>query len=197
MFDTFFLEAYDEKDAEAGPTASCSSPGTSPSVLANGEGGMSVSGGRLVVGLFVGGVLFCACAPGTPMLGHERCLYMPTVEECQSAAASLIDDFCLRNCVIDQCRRGQALCGAEVVAYCDKLAAKDPTGHTGGYVASGPQTCEMPKRYVNWCQIEQSPRCQELSMVHERAHACGWHHKDGKGVPGPDGKISGCELPDH
>jgi hypothetical protein len=31
-------------------------------------------------------------ALGTPMLGHENCRYMPTVEECQSAATSSITD---------------------------------------------------------------------------------------------------------
>jgi len=152
---------------------------------------------RLVVGFVAGGVLVCACASGTPMLGYDRCRYLPTVEDCQMAAAYLIDDTCLRNCVIEQCARGQVVCGAEVVAQCDKLAAAHPKGHTGGYVVPGPQTCEMPKQYVNWCQIEQSPRCQELSMVHERAHACGWHHEDGKGVPGEDGEISGCKPLHH
>ena len=121
---------------------------------------------------------------------------MPTVEDCQATAASLITDKCLRDCVIDQCRRGQTVCGAEVVATCSKRTLEQPTKPPAGYVFDKGQTCEMPKRYVDWCQIEQSPRCQELSMVHERAHACGWHHGEGMGVPGDDGQILGCKSPD-
>jgi hypothetical protein len=131
------------------------------------------------------------------MLGHENCRYMPMVEDCQSAAHNHITDPCLLACVIDQCRNGLNLCGVSVVAKCSELSLENSDGETGGYVYDGPQTCEMPKKWVNWCQIEQSPRCQELSMVHERAHACGWRHGQGKGVPGDDGVISGCKSPDH
>ncbi len=138
-------------------------------------------------------VCVLSCWEGTPMLGNERCRYMPTVEACQSTAASTITDFCLRNCVIEQCKRGQVVCGAEVVAICAQRSVEQPEGEKGGYVLPGPQTCEMPKRYVDWCQVDQSPRCQELSMVHERAHACGWHHEQGKGVPGQRGRIWGCQ----
>jgi hypothetical protein len=72
-------------------------------------------------------ILSCSIFGGTPMLGHERCLYMPTVEDCQSAA-DLITDKCLRDCVIDQCRRGQAICGAEVVALCAIRSLENPEG---------------------------------------------------------------------
>lgn len=153
---------------------------------------------RLGLLLAVSASCVLSCIEGTPMLGAERCRYMPTVEECQGAAASLITDKCLRDCVIDQCRRGQVVCGAEVVAKCsEKSLASPQNSKKGGYVQEGPQTCEMPRGYVDWCQIDQSPRCQELSMVHERAHACGWRHNDGMGVPGDDGIIWGCKSPDH
>src|SRR6185436_5068839 len=121
-------------------------------------------------------VLPASCSSGTPMLGSETCNHMPTVEDCQATADNLITDKCLRDCVIDQCRRGQAVCGAEVVATCAERSFENPQGKKGGYVLRGTQTCEMPKKWVNWCQIEQSPRCQDLSMLHERCHACGWHH---------------------
>lgn len=155
---------------------------------------MSARGGMLV--LMVSSVCTVSCFEGTPMLGHERCHYMPSVEECQTAAASLITEKCLRDCVIDQCSKGQTLCGAEVVAQCSERSVGNLKGRKGGYVFDKAQTCEMPKRWVDWCQIEQSPRCQELSMVHERAHACGWHHREGKGVPGDEGRIVGCSSPD-
>src|SRR5829696_6252075 len=142
-------------------------------------------------------VCVLSCFGGTPMLGHENCKYMPTVEDCQAAANSLITDKCLRNCIIDQCRKGLTLCGAQVVAECSKGSAGHPEGEKAGYVVRGPQTCKMPKKWVNWCQLPQSPRCQELSMLHERAHACGWHHNEGKGVPGQDGEIPRCKAPDH
>jgi hypothetical protein len=150
--------------------------------------------------LFLMGALWlpsCSVRASTPMLGHENCDYLPSVEDCQETASRLITDDCLRDCVIEQCSKGLALCGAEVVARCSELALEHPEGKTGGYVLAGPQTCEMPKKYVNWCQVEQSPRCQELSMVHERCHACGWRHGQGKGVPGDDGEIRGCKSPDH
>lgn len=156
---------------------------------------MKIPGAPLLFAISAGCAL--SCAASTPMLGHDRCEYLPTVEGCQSTADYLITDPCLRDCVIDQCRRGQAICGADVVAECSELALQHPPNPPGGYVRPGPQTCEMPKRYVSWCQVDQSPRCQELSMVHERAHACGWLHHGGKGVPGQDGKIRGCKSPDH
>jgi hypothetical protein len=152
----------------------------------------------------VGGGLFLiiavcvlSCFGGTPMRGHDNCRYMPSVEDCQSAAGSLITDKCLRDCIIDQCRGGLTLCGAHVVAACSLRSIEHPEGEKAGYVVRGAQTCNMPKKWVNWCQLPQSPRCQELSMVHERAHACGWRHDEDKGVPGDDGEISGCKSPDH
>jgi hypothetical protein len=90
-----------------------------------------------------GGLLFlmsamwlvsCSVFAGTPMLGHENCRYMPTVEECQSAAHSHITDPCLLGCVIDQCRNGLNLCGAGVVATCSALRLNHPESETGGYV---------------------------------------------------------------
>jgi hypothetical protein len=85
------------------------------------------------------------------MRGHDNCKYMPTVEECQSEATSSITDSCLLACVIDQCRGGLNLCGADVVATCSILELKHPEYPTAGYVRKGPQTCEMPKKWVNWC----------------------------------------------
>jgi hypothetical protein len=163
--------------------------------LAEEGDGMKIPVGRLVFGMAA--VCVLSCRGVTSMLGSDRCSYMPTVEDCQSAAASLITDQCLRDCVIGQCRRGQVVCGAEVVARCSEIAVETAPYPPAGYVTPESQTCEMPKNYIAWCQLEQSPRCQELTMVHERAYACGWHHKGGKGVPGDDGKIIGCQPPDH
>jgi hypothetical protein len=131
------------------------------------------------------------------MLGHENCKYLPTVEECQTAANSLITDKCLRDCIIGQCRKGLTLCGAHVVAECSLRSLENPDSEKAGYVVRGPQTCEMPKKWVNWCELPQSPRCQEQSMLHERALACDWHHNESKGVPGQDGRIWACKAPDH
>jgi len=157
---------------------------------------MTARGGRLVFAMSIVGVLSCSEIRGHSMKGGEKCLYMPTIEECQSAAASLITDECLRDCVIKHCKEGYAFCGEKVMATCSKLTREHPEGETGGYVYPGTQTCERPKPYVNWCQIGQSPPCQALSMVHERAHACGWDHGDGMGVPGDDkGRIIGCKSP--
>jgi hypothetical protein len=153
------------------------------------SGVRAVSGGLFFL---ISAMLFLSCSTfvGTPMLGHEYCRNLPTVEECQAEAARLITDHCLRDCIIDQCRKARPHCNAQVVAKCSELSATHAEGRTGGFVPRGPQTCERPGKELNWCQVEQSPRCQAQAMVHEAAHMCGWHDAEvGKGVPGEDGRF--------
>src|SRR5262249_40209751 len=96
--------------------------------------------------------------------------------------------------VVKQCEKGETVCAADTMEACAGLTNEHLGGDTAGFVPPGPQTCVEPKKAVHWCQIDEDPRCQELSMVHERAHACGWHHRDGKGVPGAaEGKVFGCK----
>ena len=147
---------------------------------------MKIPWGRLVSSISVVSFLSCSVFVGTPMLGHEHCHNLPTVEGCQETAASLIKDPCLLACIINQCRKAEPHCNATAVADCSRLSLKHPEGKTGGYVPPGPQTCERPGEEIYWCQLDQSPRCQEQSMVHELAHMCGWHHGDGQGVPGDE-----------
>jgi hypothetical protein len=132
----------------------------------------------------------CWASVGTPMLGHEHCRYTPSVEECQGAASRLITEHCLRDCIIDQCRKAVPNCNAKAVAECARRSSEHVDGKTGGFVPLGPQTCLLPGNEVNWCQLDQSPDCQAYSMVHELAHMCGWHDGEaGFGVPGEGGSF--------
>lgn len=147
--------------------------------------------------LSCGAVLLASCSVvnGRPMKGSDKCRYMPTIEECQGEAARLITDEGLKRCVIRQCEFGIATCTDKDMEECAEHRKKYSDGDVAGLVPPRGQTSEDPLRSVKWCQIDQHPWCQTQSMVHERAHACGWHHHDGKGVPGNDGPIQGCKWP--
>lgn len=125
------------------------------------------------------------------MPGSDRCRYLPTVEACQ-ATAERIEDYCLRDCVIHLCRVGKPLCDKTVRLNCVVRTEAHAQGEVGGWVDPGPQSCEQPAEEFSWCERPYSPHCQELSAVHELAHACGWHHKDGKGVPGDEDGVLKC-----
>jgi hypothetical protein len=139
-----------------------------------------------------GAVLLVSCASmGTPM--HGTCRHMPTVEACQAAADKYITDDCLRNCVRHLCVEGTAKCGAEeeIPGYCALRQRAD--GVTGGYVPKPkqvgeendpPRTCTLPRKKMDWCELDISPTCASQMMVHELSHACGWPEYGGKGVPG-------------
>lgn len=130
----------------------------------------------------------CASTHGTPMRGSADCRYVPSVEDCWEVA-DRIEDFCLKSCVIHKCRGNvKLLCDEPIDLECVDRS-KQSGGDVGGFVRRGPQTCELPKEEVNWCQLQRSPPCQALMMVHELAHACGWHHFEGKGVPGDTGEL--------
>lgn len=157
--------------------------------------------------LLSGVVLLAACEAinGTPMKRSEFCRYMPSKEECQHEADRLITDDCLKTCVITQCSTGQNVCAADTMAQCAKRTSevreetKNPNATIAGYVPPPElrgQTCTHPYPAVNWCQVSQPQRCQVLTMLHERAHACGWKHNDGQGVPGDEGGkgVLGCKF---
>ena len=65
------------------------------------------------------------------MLGHEHCRNLPTFEECQNTAASLISDPCLRDCIIGQCRRAEPICAASAQSSCAVLSSRHAVGRTG------------------------------------------------------------------
>lgn len=135
------------------------------------------------------GTVSCASLNGTPMRGSADCRYVPSVEDCW-AAADRIEDFCLKSCVIRLCRGdGRVVCNESVQEQCVERAVGNTTGSVGGFVRRGPQTCEVPKEEVNWCQLPRSLPCQALIMIHELAHACGWHHFQGQGIPGDEGSV--------
>ncbi len=41
--------------------------------------------------------------------------------------------------------------------------------------------------------VNGTPPCQAKMMVHELAHACGWRHGDGQGVPAHDGSVTSIQ----
>jgi hypothetical protein len=136
-------------------------------------------------------VLLVSCFPlGPPM--HGNCRYMPTIKECQGAANRYITDDCLRKCIRRLCVVGKAKCGEDEDEPLRCATRKKEGDDVGGYVppwkvGDPPRWCEQPREEFSWCEIPKSPPCQEKNMVHELAHACGWHHGDGQGVPGNDG----------
>ena len=135
-------------------------------------------------------LLSCSSLLGTPMRSIGNCRYVPSVEDCQ-AAADRITDLCLRTCVLHLCRVGRPVCDKRTKLRCARRAQDLPNGEPGGWVADDrPRTCEQPKEEVNWCELPRSPPCQAQMMAHELAHACGWHHKDGNGVPADTGEFA-------
>ncbi|MDC0713459.1 hypothetical protein POL68_33655 [Stigmatella sp. ncwal1] len=134
------------------------------------------------------------CAhPGTPM--HSSCRELPTLEECQAAAQTIAHD-CLRQCVELQCSGVKINCQSEAI---QKNCRENNNASEGlislGYVirfSNRPTSCNNPSTEINWCE-EPAPRdCRAKAMAHELAHACGWSHGQGYGVPADDGKLS-CE----
>ena len=115
----------------------------------------------------------------------ETCRYVPPIQYCE-AAAQQITDTCLRDCVVNLCTNAKVVCTGDVtVAECAKT--DDFGNKKGGFVLPREprQTCLDPVKEINWCQVSTPPKCQELTMVHELAHACGWkENTTGFGVPG-------------
>src|SRR3954468_15131756 len=122
-------------------------------------------------------VLSCSVFVGTPMQGN--CRYLPSVEECHGAADRYITDDCLRTCIRRLCSVGKTICDAPVQLYCATRQAEG--AEVGGYVPpptayEASRSCTQPREEINWCQRPLTPPCQEQNMIHELAHACGWHH---------------------
>ena len=140
-----------------------------------------------------GAVLLVSCLAfvGTPM--HGKCRYLPSVQECQDAANHYIEDECLLDCIRHLCVVGRPKCDADedIPNYCTTHKPA-PGKDVGGYVPEPllyeVRSCTEPTENIDWCQLPLSPPCQSSNMVHELAHACGWHHNEGKGVPNNDGR---------
>jgi len=125
------------------------------------------------------------CIPPTPMRS-STCTRLPSVEQCLGVSWSITDD-CLRKCVQAQCKGATVKCGD---AYTELKCIPKGNGRVGGFVPPRGQTCSIPWDEVNWCDLPLSSHCRARAMVHELAHTCGWHHKDGHGVPGDHGEDS-------
>src|SRR5215210_4489677 len=127
--------------------------------------------------LLMRAMLSMSCkAFGHPMYNGRVCRHLPSVEECQEAAAT-IRDPCLRNCVIQQCRLAKPACDAATKQGCaERSRLHSNRGQTGGYTDRGPQTCKEPVQEIHWCELPLSRKCRADAMAHELAHSCGWTH---------------------
>lgn len=149
--------------------------------------------GRLCSSVLVG--VLAACEgynpfASTPMPNEQNCQYVPDIELCKSEADN-ITDTCLHDCVMNLCTNAKIVCDADAGIECAKTSPSDPPGGSKvGFVWPNGQTCQNPWNEINWCQRSISADCQTKNMVHELAHACGWHHDGGFGVPGDNGVIS-------
>ena len=137
-------------------------------------------------------VLLVSCFPtGTPM--HSNCRYLPSIEECQAAADQYITDDCLRKCIRRLCEVGKPKCGKDEDLPLHCATRKAEGDEVGGYVPEPltyeERSCTQPREEVTWCEYPYTPPCQQQNIVHEYAHACGWRHKQGKGVPGNNGRV--------
>jgi len=143
--------------------------------------------------VFLSGVLVLSCSSlsGTPM--HGDCRNIPSVEACQAVADRYIEDYCLRDCIRHLCSVGKPKCDEGAELYC---AGRQLQGSKlGGAVPKpspdeAPRSCKQPREEINWCDRPLSSECQAQVIVHEYAHACGWHEGDGKGVPANNGVIA-------
>lgn len=137
----------------------------------------------------VGGCVSVFDQPGTPMGADSTCKELPTVEQCKAVARAIGHD-CLRGCVMLQCTGVKIKCGEYARERCQQ--PRD-LGKVAAYVDPGPRDCEIPRNEIRWCELPLSMSCRAEVMVHELAHACGWHHGDGYGVPGNEGNLSCLE----
>jgi len=115
------------------------------------------------------------------------CVDLPTVEECRGAA-TVIEDDCLRECVMAQCAGAKVNCGEDVSQRC-RAKSQQRSKAVGGFVVMGEQTCRLPRNEINWCQRPMPRPCRAKAMAHELAHSCGWMHGDGMNVPADTGTL--------
>jgi hypothetical protein len=124
------------------------------------------------------------------MPNEQNCQYVPDIEFCKSEADK-ITETCLHDCVMDLCSHAKIVCDADAGIECATIRPGDPPGGSKtGFVFDHGQDCLQPWNEIGWCQRSISVDCQTKNMVHELAHACGWHHDAGFGVPGNDGVVS-------
>lgn len=150
--------------------------------MARGSGAL---GAAVTTSLAVG-LAGLTCAAPRPMTS-QGCEHIPDVNDC-IFIARFITDSCLRECVIKQCVAGRLLCNEDTANYC--AWRRDAGKQVGGYVPPRDQSCKEALDEVKWCDLDVSSSCKAHQVVHELAHACGWHHKDGFNVPGDEGDLS-------
>ena len=109
---------------------------------------------------------------------NNGCKNSPSCMACD-ALADRITDRDLRLCVRGQCKAQdlKLKCDAEAKKGCATLMdEKKGTPFKKGKGASADLgTIEEPTKTINWCEHQPSSTCQEMALVHEIAHTCGWH----------------------
>jgi hypothetical protein len=144
--------------------------------------------------------LITACAApsqlGTPM--KTNCppkVELPAVEECRDAAMEITDEL-LRMCVLRQCKEIEVQCSEAIRKRCKELnsnaSGKILLAYT--FTAYGSLHLFYPAKETHWCEEPASHMCIVKSVIHELAHSCGWHHGEGRAVPGNDEHIPECDC---
>ncbi|PTL74919.1 RHS repeat-associated core domain-containing protein, partial [Vitiosangium sp. GDMCC 1.1324] len=118
----------------------------------------------------------------------EGCKNYPTAADILNKT-SMIDDRCLKECIIDQVVNAHLKCDYwRIKDYCRRkpnVAGASPLG-----------SCKEPEEDITWCSRDIDSECQILALMHEFAHSCGWDHNQGKGVPGNSGELECGSLTD-
>ncbi|NNB96512.1 RHS repeat-associated core domain-containing protein [Corallococcus exiguus] len=135
-------------------------------------------------------------------------------QECVALADKLVEDPCMKACIIDQCNNVEVQCDSSNAA-CDEDAdawAAAPGLRTKGVFCKEVQTSKglrSPSRKpIIWCEpkfnnnrsTHSQPDCYMRILVHEFGHNCGMRHNNNggqsdrnKGIPGASGNgIEGC-----
>jgi hypothetical protein len=119
---------------------------------------------------------------------------LPTVEECREAAMDITDDL-LRMCVRRQCGEIEVKCSEAIRRKC-KEDSKNSRRTVLAYTFATYDSLHLffPVGETHWCEESASHGCVAKSVIHELAHSCGWHHDEGKNVPGNNEDILECDC---
>jgi RHS repeat-associated protein len=108
----------------------------------------------------------------------------PSEADLKARIRSSITDFNLRDCIERQINAAHISCDLWSKLVC-KVNPDAAAAHKRGECTAEPNWDDTV-----WCDKEfADASCTQDILVHEFAHACGWKHGDGKGVPANSGAL--------